>query len=186
MQYQTFKSPLLNQMLSSVGTQVSNDIAALRRIALNTLKACPEIFPMLEDEDPLYVLYSDALAPMLLESGLDNWWEVEWLAFDENKVLRADRPLRAQVPRYTLTEQQELALRMRHLADLVWQEFKSSNTPLKTADGREFLVFEEHTVGYILERARRLAKVMDAFRIATPAAASTPDTPVRQPRAKFR
>lgn len=183
---QTFKSPLLNELLSSVGTHVSNDIAALRRIALNTFKANPDAFPMLEDEDPLYVLYGDALASMLLESGLDNWWEVEWLAFDENKVLHADRPLRAKVLRYTLTEQQELALRMRHLADLVWQEFKSSNAPLKTADGREFLVFEEHTVGYILERARRLAKVMDAFRIATPAAASTPDTPARQPRAKFR
>lgn len=180
----TFKSPLLNELLGSVGAQVHNDIAALRRIALNTLKADPDTYPMLEDEEPLYVLYHDALGQMLLESGLDNWWEVEWLAFDENRVLHADRPLRS-FSRYTLPEQQALVSRMRDLADRVWHEFKSSNNPLKTADGREFLVFEEHTVGFILERARRLAKAMDSFHSATPANPATKDAHNR-PRPKPR
>lgn len=154
-------------LLARIAMRSEDDAAALQALALRTLNANPVVFTQIPGRDgpPMYLMNQTVLSMFLVDSGLDDWFDAQWLALDANGALTADRPLHLKGHPQDEAGRLALANRIHQLAKHVWREMTiSAKNPVRLGDGTEHLAIRGESVGVLLSRARDTAQGLAIFR----------------------
>lgn len=154
-------------LLARIAMRSEDDSAALQTLALRTLNANPVVFTQVPGRNgiPMFLMNQTVLSMFLVDSGLDDWFDAQWLAIDANGALTADRPLHLKGHPQDEAGRLALATRMHLLSMHVWREMSiSAKNPVRMGDGSEHLAIRGESVGVLLSRARDTAQSLDIFR----------------------